>query len=72
MADLPGNRSRVVPIMAARKSNGDAPQPRVTRASNKKAADAEALRLPCLEQLGLYAFPTKGDGMFFFLKFHKP
>jgi hypothetical protein len=69
MADVPLNRSRiVVPIMAGRKTkpanntNTTHAPPR-TRAANKKAADAESLRLPCLDDLGLYAFPTKGDGM---------
>jgi hypothetical protein len=78
MAEVPVNRTRVVPIMAARKSlvtpkpanhNNNAAaetrteQPtRVTRSQNKLIADAESLRLECLDRLGLYAVPTKGDG----------
>lgn len=83
MAEVPVNRTRVVPIMAARKSLGVTPKPanhnnnnddaaapetrreqptRVTRSQNKLIADAESLRLECLDRLGLYAFPTKGDG----------
>lgn len=87
MADVPVNRTRIVPIMAGRKSlsvnptsanhhNKDAADAetrkerptRVTRSQNKLMADAESLRLECLDQLGLYAFPTKGDGTLGFLE----
>lgn len=68
---------RVVPVMAAQKasmtsnntaSNSvDPPKRRSTRstarAQNNVFSDPDALRMECLEKLGLYAYPTRGDGM---------
>lgn len=67
MADVPSNSTRIVPIMAGRrytsKDARSAPKQQQPRASRAKSLEAETLKLPCLEELGLYALPTKGDGM---------
>jgi OTU-like cysteine protease len=72
MADAPPNRTRIVPIMARRKTSAKNPPSEAhtipvqrqlrTRAAKEKAAEHELLRLSCLDTLGLYALPTKGDG----------
>jgi hypothetical protein len=73
MADAPPNRTRIVPIMARRKTFAKNPPTEAhtipmqrqlrTRAAKEKAAEDELLRLSCLDTLRLYALPTKGDGM---------
>lgn len=76
---------RVVPVMAAQKppmtSNNaannsvDPPKRRSTRstarAQNNVFSDPDALRMECLEKLGLYAYPTRGDGRQQPLPFHR-
>ncbi|KAL1998646.1 hypothetical protein VTN02DRAFT_5805 [Thermoascus thermophilus] len=66
MADVPSNGTRIVPIMAGRrytsKDARSAPKQQQPRASRAKSLEAETLKLPCLEELGLYALPTRGDG----------
>ncbi|KAL2006234.1 hypothetical protein VTN00DRAFT_9888 [Thermoascus crustaceus] len=69
MADVPSNRTRIVPIMAGRrytsktsKDARSAPKQQQPRVSMAKSLETESLKLPCLEELGLYALPTKGDG----------
>lgn len=38
-------------------------QPKASkRTRNKLFEEAECLEIPCLNQLGLYALPTEGDG----------
>ncbi|RAK79928.1 OTU domain-containing protein [Aspergillus fijiensis CBS 313.89] len=76
MADVP-NGGRIVPIVAAPRQHysstpavesvGDQPQPqprpsKSSRSTRQKAAEAECLEIPCLNELGLYALPTEGDG----------
>jgi hypothetical protein len=72
MADVPLNRDRIVPVMAARKpstrakSASPAPQPaprRTTRSQTKLLGlDNVDVNLKTLADRGLYAHETKGDG----------
>ncbi|KAI9928341.1 hypothetical protein MW887_002379 [Aspergillus wentii] len=38
------------------------PRPPRNNTRNSKSAEAECLEIPCLNELGLYALPTEGDG----------
>ncbi|RAL14055.1 OTU domain-containing protein [Aspergillus homomorphus CBS 101889] len=76
MADVP-NGGRIVPIIAAPRQHYSSspadelvntqplPQSKTSKSSRStriKTAEAECLEIPCLNELGLYALPTEGDG----------
>ncbi|PWY96604.1 OTU-like cysteine protease [Aspergillus sclerotioniger CBS 115572] len=76
MADVP-NGGRIVPIVTtARQHYSSSPtnevmvktpqQPsekvKLPRNTRSKTMEAETLEIPCLNELGLYALPTEGDG----------
>ncbi|RAL06144.1 OTU domain-containing protein [Aspergillus ibericus CBS 121593] len=76
MADVP-NGGRIVPIVATARQHYSGSstnevmdkahqQPseklKASRNSRSKIMEAETLEIPCLNELGLYALPTEGDG----------
>ncbi|OOF94602.1 hypothetical protein ASPCADRAFT_208246 [Aspergillus carbonarius ITEM 5010] len=76
MADVP-NGGRIVPIVTTARQHysssptneamANAPQQpsekvKLPRNTRSKTMEAETLEIPCLNELGLYALPTEGDG----------
>lgn len=59
------NGGRIVPIVSPPQSSKELP-PRASKSKrNKLFAEPECLEIPCLNELGLYALPTEGDGNYF-------
>lgn len=51
------------PLQRPQQESQDMQQPKASkRTRNKLFEEAECLEIPCLNQLGLYALPTEGDG----------
>lgn len=56
---------RIVPIVTRPQSSPDLPRGASKSKRNKLLAERECLEIPCLNELGLYALPTEGDGKYF-------
>lgn len=73
MADGTEGGGRIVPIVSRSQSSPKAPEAVSKRTRKGKRnglfSEPECLHIPCLDDLGLYALPTEGDGNYCFLCF---